>query len=241
MITKLVQTLVKAFTPLCVRHQKALLLSFIASKLHNHDKKKWIYFTYLTIKAVIALIVTVLSCLEPKGMQNYTLWYCGAHLAQWPANPDVDALKITTQHWFTGDLLPPVSFFTKSTLLWNFPVLQYGNLEQHLPQFSSFQEFYEGATFKQWTFKKYRDHSCSSDKKEAKTMESGKITALLLSVSEAVWASAWVTSLRYDSLYLQSNSSSQLQTQSSSPSTKQGHSLEWCWLKTVHNCKWNTQ
>lgn len=43
----------------CVRQQEALLLSFNASKLHSSDKKVNI-FTYLTIKAVIALIVTVL-------------------------------------------------------------------------------------------------------------------------------------------------------------------------------------
>lgn len=54
---------IKALTLLWIRQQKALHLRFIASKLHI--VKKWIYFTYLTIKAVIALIVTVLHYLEP--------------------------------------------------------------------------------------------------------------------------------------------------------------------------------
>lgn len=42
-------------------------------------------------------------------------------------------------------------------------------------------------------------------------------------------------------LNVQFDSSSQRQTQSSPPSATQGHSLEWCRLKTVHNCQWNTQ
>lgn len=60
----------------------------------------------------------------------------------------------------------------------------------------------------------------------------------ILSVSEAACASARVTSLKSDLSYIQFNSISyNLKQQALLHPQKQGHSLEWCWLKTVHNCK----
>lgn len=127
-------------------------------------------------------------------------------------------LKSTTQHWFTSDacvflyeVIPLVAFTciaiwksraTSTVGFFKFP----GVLRRRHCQTMALD------------IQQYRDHSWSSDKKEAKNMESGEFTALLLSVSEAVCASVWVTPLKYDSLNIQFKSSSQPQTTSSFPS-----------------------
>lgn len=176
------------------------------------------YITYLTIKAVIALIVTDLHCLEPRGMRNYTLWYGGAHLdhhqdQKTEVHPRVFLYKVNPLVVFTSIAIWKSR--ATSTIVFKFP----GVLRRCHCQ----------------TMALGHSTAKGSQQEEAKNMESG-VSSL------RVWGCiGGVTSLEYDSLDIQFNSSSQPQTLSSPPATKQGHSLEWCWLKTVHNCKGNMQ
>ena len=147
------------------------------------------YITYLTIKAVIALIVTDLHRLELRGMQNYTLWYSGAHLdhhqdQKTAIHPCVFLYKVNPLVVFTSIAIWKSR--ATSTIVFKFP----GVLRRCHCQ----------------TVALGHSTAKGSQQEEAKNMESGVFTAFLLSVSEA--ASACVRSLEYDSLDIQFNSSS---------------------------------
>lgn len=115
-------------------------------------------------------------------MQDYTRWYCGALLLQQilmvPAEDHNTAL-VHSNDWF-----PPVYLsFTKSS-----PRVVFTSIAMWKSQATSTAVFkfpgVLGRCHRQTNVfgtvnRQHRDHSCSSDKKEAKNKEPGEFTVLL--------------------------------------------------------------
>lgn len=191
------------------------------------------YFTYLTIKAVIALTVTVLHGLKPKGMQKYTTWYCAAWIILMSTTKDHNTALV---HWWCLCLSLRSHPSCGIYLYCNMEISSniYSRIFQVSRSFkkaplpnNGFGTFNStGITADPLTRKKPRIWSLGSS-------QHYYFLCLRLYVHQCESHPWNMTRWIYSSRVVHNLKQWAL--------SHLGHSLEWCWLKTVQSCKWNMQ
>lgn len=196
------------------------------------------YFTYLTIKAVIALIVTVLHCFEPKGMQKlYTvalLFTSGASIIP----------MCRSQH----SVIQPVISYHLHLSVQSQPscgLYQYCNMEISNNIYSGFQV---SRSFKKVPLPHDGIGTFISTGIPAVPLTGKRPKIWSLGSSQrffGVWGCMCISVSHIPEVWLtwiySSTAVHNLRHRALPHPQNQGHSLEWCWLKTVHNRKRNTQ